>query len=208
MRAPFHILKLLWICWFTVKVLAAYFLLLQAKMSENFHVEDVKEDIGYSCSLSEVDAILLDTETSQLNWPESMMNSLTHDRIHKSAEPGGRKSRKACNGCSISPPSLHSGLRPPSLLEQQLLPVIKGNDAAPFSSSGEKFKSAQLTIFYKGEINVYDTVSADKARAIMVLACESSLSAAVAKNAADSHVPMTRKESVPPASNSLFTVTD
>ncbi|KAL0412760.1 UNVERIFIED_CONTAM: hypothetical protein Sradi_1477700 [Sesamum radiatum] len=147
---------------FTVKVLAADFLLLQAKMSENFQVEDVKEDVGYSCSLSEVDAILVDTETSQLNWPESTMNSLMHDRLHKSAEPGARKSRKACSGCSLLQPSSDGGLRPPSLLEQQLLPVIKSGDAAPFSSSGEKSKTAQLTIFYKGEINVYDNVSADK----------------------------------------------
>ncbi|KAL0454467.1 UNVERIFIED_CONTAM: Sodium/pyruvate cotransporter BASS2, chloroplastic [Sesamum latifolium] len=193
---------------FLLEVLAADFLLVQAKMSENFQVEDAREDIGYSCSLSEVDAVLIDTETSQLNWPDKTMNSFMHDRVHKSAEPEARKSRKACNGCSLSPPSFDGGFRPPSLLEQQLLPVIKSDDTAPFSSSGEKSKSAQLTIFYKGEINVYDNVSADKARAVMVLACESSLSAAVVKNAVVSHVPMTRKESVPPASNSLLTVTD
>ncbi|KAL0387226.1 UNVERIFIED_CONTAM: hypothetical protein Sradi_2604400 [Sesamum radiatum] len=192
----------------TVKVLAADFLLLHAKMSENFHVEDVKEDIGYSCSWSEGDAAHVDKATSELNWPENTMNSLMHDHVHRSAEPGARTSRMTCNGCCLSPPSFNGGLRTPSLLEQQLLPMIMSDDVGPFSSSGQKSKSAQLTIFYKGEINVYDNVSADKARAVMVLACQSSLSAAVAKNAADSHVSATPKESVPPARNSLLTVTD
>ncbi|PKI53054.1 hypothetical protein CRG98_026634 [Punica granatum] len=69
--------------------------------------------------------------------------------------------------------SRHGGIntrtRPPSLLEQGLLPEFR-KGPSPFSFSA----SLQLTIFYAGTVHVYDNVSFDKAQAIALLAGESS----------------------------------
>ncbi|CAI9765307.1 unnamed protein product [Fraxinus pennsylvanica] len=91
--------------------------------------------------------------------------------------------RKAPPGFRPLIPSKFGGsFRYPTLLEQQLLPrMIKGDDALA-ALSNDKSKGDQLTIFYDGVINVYDNVSVDKAKAIMLLAGETSASAPVVKN--------------------------
>ncbi|KAE8007939.1 hypothetical protein FH972_004494 [Carpinus fangiana] len=65
--------------------------------------------------------------------------------------------------------------RPPSLLEQELLPRLRC-DALPSKLLDDKSSISQLTIFYAGSVNVYNNLPADKAQAIMLLAGESSLS--------------------------------
>ncbi|KAA8536576.1 hypothetical protein F0562_029054 [Nyssa sinensis] len=78
----------------------------------------------------------------------------------------------------LIPPKCGGGFRPTSNLERVLLPEIK-NDAVFQTSSGDKGSTAQLTIFYSGNINVYDNVPIDKAQAIMLLAGGSSFAAPV-----------------------------
>ncbi|KAL3843672.1 hypothetical protein ACJIZ3_001075 [Penstemon smallii] len=142
---------------------------------KNFKAEDRKKDCQASSS-SESDAYP-DHKTS---WPKKNtvrsfdlfqkhhLSRMKH-HIQKSAEGDTRKARNSFSGRCLVP--LDGRVRPPSFLERQLLPSI--NDAIPVSAS-EKSKAAQLTIFYKGAINVYDNVSVDKARAIMLVAGENS----------------------------------
>ncbi|XP_061363524.1 protein TIFY 3-like [Gastrolobium bilobum] len=67
--------------------------------------------------------------------------------------------------------------REASSLEQKLLPQMSSRcDGVPSPLSEDRFSTAQLTIFYGGDINVYDNIPVDKAQAIMLLASESSLS--------------------------------
>ncbi|XP_021286935.1 protein TIFY 9-like [Herrania umbratica] len=81
--------------------------------------------------------------------------------------------------------------RPPSFLEQELLPGIRCNEIRT-NSTGVESSKAQLTIFYAGVINVYDNVPTDKAQAIMLLAGESSLPKPIAneKPKTDSKAPL------------------
>ncbi|XP_030955323.1 protein TIFY 7-like isoform X3 [Quercus lobata] len=70
----------------------------------------------------------------------------------------------------LLPPKFGSNLnRPTSLLEQALLPVLR-TDSLQSNSLDGRSSTSQLTIFYNGAINVYDNVSVDKAKAIMLLA--------------------------------------
>ncbi|XP_062025588.1 protein TIFY 10A-like [Rosa rugosa] len=64
--------------------------------------------------------------------------------------------------------------RPPSLLEQVLLPQLQSCGEVEATPSNDK-TSKQLTIFFNGVINVYNNIPVDKAQAIMRLAGESSL---------------------------------
>ncbi|KAL9668792.1 hypothetical protein QQ045_006332 [Rhodiola kirilowii] len=73
------------------------------------------------------------------------------------------------NMLSKAHPSLWSaGIRPPSLLEQSLLPKLSrldDDDDASLSAENSSI-GAQMTIFYGGNVHVYDNVSVDQFDAI------------------------------------------
>ncbi|XP_058087452.1 protein TIFY 10c-like [Magnolia sinica] len=81
-----------------------------------------------------------------------------------------KSQRPTCHGL-IPPQSIISSLRRPSFLEQMLLPGTRSDEKPTMKNQASK---GQLTIFYSGAINVYDNVPIDKAKAIMLLAGESS----------------------------------
>ncbi|XXG45527.1 hypothetical protein AAC387_Pa02g0589 [Persea americana] len=98
------------------------------------------------------------------------------DKAHRSIrkanveEAEAIKSQPTCRGL-FPPRNRASPLRKPSFLEQELLPVIRSNQAPTMKNQSSK---GQLTIFYSGVINVYDNVPIEKAQAVMLLAGESS----------------------------------
>eukprot|EP00257_Ricinus_communis_P027007 XP_025014421.1 uncharacterized protein LOC112536076 [Ricinus communis] len=84
--------------------------------------------------------------------------------------------RRKHSGGPLLPPKFGSHIpRHASFLEQKLLPGIRSHPMQS-QSNGKSSSTAQLTIFYAGEVNVYDNIPADKAQAIMLLAGESCVS--------------------------------
>ncbi|TXG53812.1 hypothetical protein EZV62_019068 [Acer yangbiense] len=73
------------------------------------------------------------------------------------------------------PPKFSSNLaRPPTLLEQELLPGMRYDETESKSTNAKSSREELITIFYAGTVNVYSNVPHDKAQAIMLLARESS----------------------------------
>ncbi|CAA2998551.1 Hypothetical predicted protein [Olea europaea subsp. europaea] len=105
-------------------------------------------------------------------------------RIQKSTNKTRRgETRKAPPGLRpLVPSKFGGGFRYPTLLKQQLLPMMIKGDGAVAALSSDKSEGEQLTIFYNGVINVYENVSVDKAKAIMLLAGENSVSAPVVED--------------------------
>ncbi|KAM7470328.1 hypothetical protein LguiA_008511 [Lonicera macranthoides] len=88
--------------------------------------------------------------------------------------------RKAPTG-PLVPLNSSDSFRRPSCLERVLFPGIKDDLKLP-NLTGEKSSTAQLTIFYAGEISVYDNISVEKAQAIMLIAGGNASSAPMVKN--------------------------
>ncbi|KAK3028271.1 hypothetical protein RJ639_037605 [Escallonia herrerae] len=59
--------------------------------------------------------------------------------------------------------------RHPTLLEQMIFPQTRREPVLPIAP-GQDYSKAQLTIFYSGNINVYDNVPPEKFQTIMLLA--------------------------------------
>ncbi|KAM6579045.1 hypothetical protein CsatB_030882 [Cannabis sativa] len=87
----------------------------------------------------------------------------------------GKKTNTNTNTPLFSPPKKFtptSLLRPPSLLELRLTPKLRCDAMKSSVSFVEKSSSKsqqQITLFYNGEVNVYDNISAEKAQKIMLI---------------------------------------
>ncbi|KAL2460536.1 putative Jasmonate-zim-domain protein 12 [Abeliophyllum distichum] len=163
-----------------------------------------------SCSSTAAKEFTTKKESLLLNWPETVVESNGSFQMYhlKKIQRCIRKStnkikrgvtRKAHPGLRpLIPSKFGGGFRYPTFLEQQLLPMMNKGDNALTALSSDKSKGEQLTIFYDGVVNVYDNVSVDKAKAIMLLAGEISVSAPVTKNVQEHASKISPKSISPP----------
>ncbi|KAL2477620.1 protein TIFY 10b-like [Forsythia ovata] len=164
-------------------------------------VSNITSKAAFSAGSEEVINTFLRQNVLQLNSCKGIHNEERKFDIELKSTNKTRRgaTRKAPPGfCPLIPSKFGGGFRYPTYLEQQLLPmIIKGDDALTALSS-DKSKGEQLTIFYDGVVNVYDNVSVDKAKAIMLLAGETSVSAPVTKNVQELEASKISQKSISP----------